>query len=46
VIEKFKAVTADNLSRSAQDRIIEAALALDKTKSSSALTDALAAGVR
>jgi 2-methylcitrate dehydratase len=44
VIAKFKAVTADNLGQSARDRIIEAAMALDKSKSCAALTDALAAG--
>ena len=43
VIEKFKAVTAENLGQSARDRIIEAAMALDKSKSCAALTDALAA---
>jgi 2-methylcitrate dehydratase len=44
VIAKFKAVTADNLRQSARDRIIEAAMALDKGKSCAALTEALAAG--
>ena len=44
VIAKFKAVAADNLGPNARDRIIEAAMALDKSKSCVALTDALAAG--
>jgi 2-methylcitrate dehydratase len=42
VIEKFNAITAPHLGQSARDRVIEAALALDKSPSCAGLAQALA----
>jgi 2-methylcitrate dehydratase len=44
VVKKFNAITAGHLSQRARDRIVEAALTLDNSRSCAALTDALAAG--
>jgi 2-methylcitrate dehydratase len=44
VVKKFNAITAGHLGQRARDRIVEAALTLDNSKSCAALTAALAAG--